>query len=110
MESATSSGQSALLSVLPILILSVVSAIVANLLAREKGRRVAVWTALWAIPIINFTLLPRITSRLLRGASLPLLFCWCSKPTSRAEAGPLVCSTGEKGVSGGAKPQKQPTK
>ncbi len=53
----SSSGQTAFLSLLPISILSVACAIVANLLAREKGRSVGVWTVLGLIPIINFVCL-----------------------------------------------------
>jgi hypothetical protein len=52
-----SSGSSLFLSFLPISILSLACAVVANVLAREKGQRVVVWTALGLIPIINFVCL-----------------------------------------------------
>jgi hypothetical protein len=45
---------SGLLTFLPITLMSVFIAVTANLLAREKGRRVVVWTILGSIPIINF--------------------------------------------------------
>ena len=53
METDTSSGQSGLLSFLPMLLICVGMAVVGHLLAREKGRPVAVWTVLGAIPFLN---------------------------------------------------------
>jgi len=44
-------------SLIPILLWSVVSAIVAFMLAKEKGRNVKLWTFLGAIPLINFVFL-----------------------------------------------------
>jgi cytochrome b len=51
MDNSTSSGP---LSMLPLVILSLAAMVVANLLAREKGRPVAVWTILAALPVVNF--------------------------------------------------------
>ena len=45
---------SLLISFLPLILMSLVMAIAANLLAREKGRNVAKWTSLALIPIVNF--------------------------------------------------------
>ncbi|WP_152521673.1 hypothetical protein [Marinimicrobium sp. LS-A18] len=36
------------------LVLSVALAVVANLLAREKGRNVTLWTILAVVPVVNF--------------------------------------------------------
>lgn len=36
------------------LVLSVALAVVANLLAREKGRNVTLWTILALVPVVNF--------------------------------------------------------
>jgi len=47
-----------LFSFLPLLLVSVVFGIVAHLLAKEKGRKVGLWTVLGCIPIINFWCLP----------------------------------------------------
>lgn len=38
---------------IPLLILSIALAVIGNLLAREKGRRIVLWTILGAIPVIN---------------------------------------------------------
>jgi hypothetical protein len=54
MEACTPS--SPLLMFLPLLIASLVIAAVANILARQKGRSVVAWTALGAIPFVNFLL------------------------------------------------------
>ena len=48
------SGVSSLFSLLPLLLMSVVIAISAHMLAREKGRNVLKWTILGAVPILNF--------------------------------------------------------
>lgn len=45
---------SILISFLPLILMSLVMAIAANLLAREKGRSVTKWTILALIPIVNF--------------------------------------------------------
>jgi hypothetical protein len=45
---------SALLSLLPLLIMSVFISISSFLLAKEKGRNVLKWTILGSIPILNF--------------------------------------------------------
>ena len=47
---------SPLLMFLPLLIASMVIAAVANVPARQKGRSVVAWTALGAIPFVNFLL------------------------------------------------------
>lgn len=39
---------------IPFLIISAVVAVVARLLAKEKGRNVVLWTVLGAIPVVNF--------------------------------------------------------
>lgn len=39
---------------IPFLIISAVVAVVARLLAKEKGRNVVLWTVLGAIPMVNF--------------------------------------------------------
>ncbi len=41
-------------SLLPMLLLSVIIAVSAHLLAKEKGRHVMKWTILGAIPFLNF--------------------------------------------------------
>jgi hypothetical protein len=41
---------------LPLLMASMVMAIIANILARQKGRSVVAWTILGAIPFVNFLL------------------------------------------------------
>jgi len=46
-----------LIAFLPLIIISIVMAIPANVLAKEKGRNVMKWTILAAIPIVNFALL-----------------------------------------------------
>ncbi len=51
METGAGSG---LLSMVPFTLMSLTVAVVANLLAREKGRPVAVWTLLGFIPLVNF--------------------------------------------------------
>lgn len=45
---------SLLISFLPLILMSLLMAIAANLLAREKGRNVTKWTILALIPIVNF--------------------------------------------------------
>ena len=40
-------------SLLPLILMSVVIAVSAHLLAKEKGRNVVKWTVLGAIPIVN---------------------------------------------------------
>lgn len=47
-----------LLGLLPLVLISVVWLIVANLLAKEKGRNVTKWTVLGAIPIVNIFAIP----------------------------------------------------
>ena len=42
-----------LLSLLPLLVLSIVLGIVAHMLAKEKGRNVVKWTILGFIPVVN---------------------------------------------------------
>jgi hypothetical protein len=42
-----------LIAFLPLIIISIVMAIPANMLAKEKGRNVVKWTILAAIPIVN---------------------------------------------------------
>jgi hypothetical protein len=42
------------LSFVPLALMSVASAIVAYLLAKDKGRNVLLWTILGIIPLINF--------------------------------------------------------
>ena len=43
-----------LLSLLPLLIISIILGFVANMLAKEKGRNVVKWTILGFIPIVNY--------------------------------------------------------
>lgn len=45
---------SLLISFLPLILMSLLMAIAANLLAREKGRNITKWTILALIPVINF--------------------------------------------------------
>lgn len=45
---------SLLISFFPLILMSLLMAIAANLLAREKGRNVTKWTILALIPIVNF--------------------------------------------------------
>ena len=54
MDNSTSSGPA---SMLPLVILSLAAMVVANLLAREKGRPVVLWTILAALPVVNFVCL-----------------------------------------------------
>lgn len=42
-----------LLGLVPLIIFAIPAAVVANLLAREKGRNVALWTVLGVIPIVG---------------------------------------------------------
>jgi uncharacterized protein involved in cysteine biosynthesis len=42
----------------PMLLVSLGFAVVAYKLAREKGRNVALWTILGAIPVLNFVCIP----------------------------------------------------
>lgn len=42
-----------LLGLVPLLLLSFIIAVVAYLLAKEKGRNIGKWTVLGAIPIVN---------------------------------------------------------
>lgn len=42
----------------PLLIMTSVFGVVAHLLAKEKGRKVVLWTILGAIPFVNFCCLP----------------------------------------------------
>ena len=42
----------------PLLIFSSGFGVIAHLLAKEKGRKVALWTILGAIPFVNFCCLP----------------------------------------------------
>lgn len=48
------SGGSLLISFIPLLILSVIFAVVAHFLAKDKGRNVGLWTVLGAIPLVNW--------------------------------------------------------
>ena len=45
---------SLLISFLPLILMSLLMAIAANVLAREKGRNITKWTILALIPIVNF--------------------------------------------------------
>lgn len=45
---------SLLISFLPLILMSLLMAIAANLLAREKGRNITKWTILALIPVVNF--------------------------------------------------------
>ncbi len=45
---------SVFVSLLPLLLMSVCTAIGSHLLAKEKGRNVLKWTILGAIPLVNF--------------------------------------------------------
>ena len=47
-------GANTLIQVVPFLLFSAILGVVANLLAREKGRRVLIWTVLGAVPVVNF--------------------------------------------------------
>ena len=51
METGTASG---VLSLVPFAIMSLAITVIAHLLAREKGRPIAVWTILGFIPLVNF--------------------------------------------------------
>ena len=51
METGTASG---VLSLVPFAIMSLAITVIAHLLAREKGRHIAVWTILGFIPLVNF--------------------------------------------------------
>ncbi|MCC2959144.1 hypothetical protein LK540_01710 [Massilia sp. IC2-278] len=42
------------ISFLPMLLLSLLMAVPANMLARQKGRNVVLWTILALIPLVNF--------------------------------------------------------
>ena len=42
-----------LLGLVPLIIFAIPAAVVANLLAREKGRNVTLWTVLGVIPIVG---------------------------------------------------------
>lgn len=42
------------LTFIPLILMSLLMAIPAHLLAKEKGRNVALWTVLALIPIVNF--------------------------------------------------------
>jgi amino acid permease len=54
LTSALSSSAPFLLPFIPTLLVSAMIAVIAYLLAREKGRNVAVWTILGAVPFVNF--------------------------------------------------------
>lgn len=43
-----------ILALLPIILIAIPIAIVVNILAREKGKNITLWTILACIPIINF--------------------------------------------------------
>ena len=45
---------SLLISFLPLILMSLLMVIAANLLAREKGRNITKWTILALIPVVNF--------------------------------------------------------
>ena len=47
-------SQTSLLQFLPIIFLSLLMAVSAHLLAKDKARNVTKWTILGAIPIVNF--------------------------------------------------------
>jgi hypothetical protein len=47
-------GNDFLIQLIPILLLSLIITITAYKLAKEKGRNVALWTILGAIPFLNF--------------------------------------------------------
>jgi len=46
--------ESSLLSLLPLLVMSIPLGIIARMLAQEKGRNVTRWTILGFIPIVNY--------------------------------------------------------
>ena len=48
------SGPNILVSFLPLILMSLLMAVAAHLLAKEKGRNVTKWTILALIPIVNF--------------------------------------------------------
>lgn len=48
----------AIVQFVPFLVLSALIGIVAHLLAKEKGRNIALWTVLGLIPLVNFVCLP----------------------------------------------------
>lgn len=48
------SGLSTFVSFFPLILMSLLMAIAAHLLAKEKGRNVTKWTILALIPIVNF--------------------------------------------------------
>ena len=48
------SAPNMLLTFLPLILMSLLMAIPAHLLAKEKGRNVALWTVLALVPFVNF--------------------------------------------------------
>lgn len=48
------SGTNLIVSLIPLLLLSVIFAVVAHFLAKDKGRNVGLWTVLGAIPLVNW--------------------------------------------------------
>jgi hypothetical protein len=48
------SQPSVILGFLPMLLFAIPTAVVANMLAREKGRNVVLWTVMGAIPVVGF--------------------------------------------------------
>ena len=42
-----------LISLLPLLLMSVIFGVVAHMLAKDKGRNVGLWTILGVVPIVN---------------------------------------------------------
>ena len=53
-EPMENTATSTLISFLPLTLMSLMMAIPANMLAKEKGRNVVLWTVLGAIPVVNF--------------------------------------------------------
>ena len=47
-----------LLSFLPLIIISLFFGVVANMLAKEKGRKVTLWTVLGFIPLVGYVCMP----------------------------------------------------
>ena len=47
-----------IIQLVPLLIISTTLSVTGHLLAKEKGRKVALWTILGAIPFVNFSCLP----------------------------------------------------
>jgi len=57
MESSMQQGDPLMALIMP-LVMSLIYGIVIHFLAKEKGRKVALWTVLGFIPLVNIFLLP----------------------------------------------------